>query len=436
MRKNIKAGFLIAMGLILSACGLGKPQIATVEVTRVVPQTQIVTAEVTRRETQIITIEVTRIVRETAIPIPVPLSSAFVDVSQGIALTLPRTLHTATRLLDGRILLVGGSQASDEDLVAVDIVDPAMGTITQAAPLHTPRHDHTATLLLDGRVLVVGGYSLPRGWLDDAEVYDPFMNTWTVVPPHDSHGVQHTATLMKDGRVLVVGGTIRSGPGIAGTERVEIFDPQTNSWTEARSLKGDRGSHTAQLLNDGRVLVAGGGGGINAPPAGGDALLYDPQANTWTATGPMVKLPIYAESVRLPDGRILVVGGINFEDLATQKMSASAQIYDPVSNIWTAVANLSEARYAFVLALLPNGLVLAVGGAREYDTVWNEASFVHEVESYDPVANRWHLAGLLPRPGANSAAAVLPDGRLWLTGGQAGRPSATYLPDTWLIAPG
>jgi hypothetical protein len=333
-------------------------------------------------------------------------------------------------LSDGRILLVGGSQSPDEHLAQVEIFDPASGLITQVAPLHTSRHEHTATLLPDGRVLVVGGYSLPQQWLDDAEVYDPFADTWTVVPPLYSHGVSHTATLMADGRVLVIGGCI--GDGVC-TERVEIFNPQTNSWAKARPLGAWLASQTAQLLEDGRVLVASDGGGPGAP-AGGNALLYDPKTNNWTVTGPMVKPRIFAQSVLLPDGRVLIAGGMALEDEPALRMSASAEIYDPDSNTWTAVASLSQARYLFVLALLPDDQVLAVGGARDYDNVWNDPSFVHEIEIYDPAADRWHIAGELPRPGANAAAALLPDGRLWVTGGQAGRSGSTFWSDTWLIA--
>jgi hypothetical protein len=346
-------------------------------------------------------------------------SELAVDVAQGVALGVPRDRHTATRLSDGRILLVGGQPALDESLAAVDRFDPATGLITPVAPLHTARHDHSATVLLDGRVLVVGGYTLPQQWLGDAEVYDPSADTWTVVPPLYAHGTAHTATLLNDGRVLVVGGSI--GDGVA-TERVEIFNPHTNAWTAVTPLESDRVDHTAVLLDDGRVLVAGGAQADGTAPAGGDALLYDPQTNRWIATGSMVKPRYLAQSVRLADGRVLAAGGMTLKDKPLQTISTSAEIYDPASNTWTAAADLAQARYASVLALLPTGQVLAVGGARDYDTRWIAGSFVGEIEVYDPLANHWHTAGALPRPGANAAVARLPDGRLWVTGGKPASP--------------
>lgn len=371
-------------------------------------------------------------VSATQAPTPLPLSTAVptalpLAVTQGPALRVPRMWHTATRLADGRILLAGGSRAKDDFLADVDIFDPATGQTSQVAPLHKPRHAHTATLLPDGRVLVVGGYALPWQWLDDAEVYDLAANTWTVVPPLSSHGVTHTATLLKDGRVLVAGGNIDSG---RFTERVEIFDPHTNTWSEARPLPGERAGHVAQLLENGEVLVAGGQTNVNGLV--GDAMLYDRLANTWTVTGPMVKPRLLAQSVRLQDGRVLVAGGMTLQDMPANKLSASAEIYDPASRTWTAAAAMSQPRYSHFLAPLPDGQVLAFAGARDMDCCWTDDSFVREIERYDPVANTWQLAGELPQPRAQASATFLQDGRIWLAGG---RWSYTmHGADSWLIS--
>ena len=432
MRKYKLFRFLISVGLLLSACGSIKIPLTTVEVTRLVPETVIVTAEVNNivQVPIIVTAEVTRIVKETVVVTPVPAPVWKVDVIKGVTLGLPRTWHTATALNDGRILLVGGSNGMDEHYAVVDIFDPTSGLLTPAAPLHTPRHEHTATLLRDNRVLVVGGYNYQQQWLQDAEVYDPSANIWTVVPPIYPHGVQHTATLLRDGRVLVVGGCIGSG---VCTSRVEIFDPQTNSWTEAAPLAYDRASHAAVLLNDGRVLVAG-GASTSGTPAGGDALLYDPLANTWTSTGPMVWPRTQAPMVKLLDGRVLVAGGLNTS--ADPAALSSAEIYDPATYTWTAAASLSQPRYAHMLALFPDGQVLAVGGAREYDYPghrWTAFSFIQDIERYDPGSDRWFIASKLPLPETYAAAAFLPDGRLWVTGGGAGHAIATAWADTWLI---
>jgi hypothetical protein len=136
--------------------------------------------------------------------------------------------------------------------------------------------------------------------------------------------------------------------------------------------------------------------------------------------------------VRLSDGRVLVAGGITPEDRVVPTMMDSTEIYDPASNAWTAAADLSQARYSHVLVLLPDGQVLAVGGARDWSSRWAESSFVHEIERYDPVANRWRIVGELPQPRAYATATLLLDGRVWVTGGLV---METIESDTWLIKP-
>jgi len=433
--RTKRFALLLAMGLLLSACLISQPQISTVEVTRVVRETEIVTVEVTQivQQIQFATVEVTHIAPETPLATPTFQPGLVTDILKSVALHVPRAHHTATLLPDGRILLVGGSQSSNEHLVEVEIFDPASGSITQVAPLHTARRDHSATLLLDGRVLVVGGSSQPRQWLEDAELYNPAEDTWMVVPPLYSHGVQHTATLMKDGRVLVVGGCIDSG---VCTDRVEIFDPQTNSWAEASPLESSRASHSAVLLEDGRVLVAGGGGGESGAPAGGDALLYDPQTNTWKATGAMVIPRVFAQSVRLTDGRVLAVGGRTLDTEPVQTVLNGAELFDPATNTWTAVSSLREPRMGFALLLRADGQVLAIGGTREYsEEEWTARSLIREIESYDPALNHWHVVGRLPQAVAYATTTLLPDGRLWVAGGQGGKSSAAYWADTWMITP-
>jgi N-acetylneuraminic acid mutarotase len=427
MRALKPVTLIMCVGILILACSLSQPQASTLEVTRLVRESYPVTVEVTRwvPKRVLVTVEVTRIVRETVVVPPTVSPSPTMRFTPGVALFVPRTWHTATRLMDNRILLAGGSDGGDAHLAEVETFDPLSGALSQAAFLHTPRHEHTATLLPDGRMLVVGGYNAADQWLSDAEIYDPRSNTWTVNRPLYSHGVQHTATLLKDGRVLVVGGC--TGGSIC-TNRVEIFNPQTDRWSEAAPLGSERASHTATLLQDGRVLIAGGS------PSRGDALLYNPQANTWAATQPMLQPVVQAGAVRLVDGRVLVAGGFPASD--SPQITAHSEIFDPAANTWTAAASLAQPRYAHLLTMLPDGQVLAIGGAWEYDypgsRPWTETSFVRSIERYDPRSDRWSASGELPQPLAYPAAAWLRDGRLWLTGGNdAGGARA----ETWLITP-
>jgi hypothetical protein len=358
-----------------------------------------------------------------------PMASTSGVFRAAFSLAVPRTRHTSTLFPNGKILIVGGSAAPDDFVPDEEIIDLINGSNSWAAPLHTPRHDHSATLLQDGRVLVVGGYNPSLGWIGDAEIYDPQSNSWTVIAPHYTHGTAHTATLMKDGRVLVVGGCIGSS---VCTNKVEIFDPSQDAWLEAPSLTDERAGQTAQLLDDGRVLIAGGNTAYNEVPADGSAVIFDPQTNTWRETEPMNVPRVLAQSAKLPNGEVLVAGGIRIGSNPPQTISA-VEIYDPDTNRWREVPPLAQARYAFVLNALPTGEVIAIGGSRDWDCCWSENSFVKEIEVFDPASEQWHVLGDLPQPGAFSAGVQLKDGRILITGGnQAG---SLALDANWMIQP-
>jgi len=352
-------------------------------------------------------------------------------IERGIDLLLPRTLHTSTRLLDGKVLIIGGSQAADQHLTSTEIFDPETELINFAGELHTPRHDHSATLLNDGRVLVVGGYNYSSGWLGDAEVYDPYTDNWTVISPNYSHGVNHTATLMKDGRVLVVGGCI--GGGLC-TNTVEIFFPATDTWLEVQPLMLDRSSHNAVLLENGNVLIVGGSSIVDASNDS-QAWLYEPGTNQWKPAGVLSQPRIFAQAVLLHDGRVLVTGGGYNNTLHVFEPLASTEVYDPVTNFWSSEAKLEEARLFFSMVILSDGRILVVGGARDPDNSWTEQSFVSEIEMYDPAYDNWRIVEELDDPVAHPTAFQLLDGRVWVTGGQSGYANGAYHKQTWLLTP-
>jgi len=189
----------------------------------------------------------------------------------------PRFLQTATLLPDGRVLVAGGEDACGAALASAELYDPRTGSWTPTGSMVAPRADHTATLLPDGRVLVAGGTDLApasgasadtTGPAASAELYDPRTGSWTATGSMVGQHVMHTATLLPDGRVLVAGGT--SGPAASA----ELYDPRTRSWTATGSMLTPRRSHTATLMPDGRVLVVGGlGYGWILPDS---AELYDP----------------------------------------------------------------------------------------------------------------------------------------------------------------
>jgi hypothetical protein len=163
-----------------------------------------------------------------------------------------RALHTATPLLDGRVLVVGGANGENSALASAEIYDPKSQGFTSAGSLIAARKGHTATRLLDGRVLVVGGADDKNAALASAESYDPKTNRFTSAASLTAARTGHATTLLSDGRVLVVGGKAEAG--------AEVYDPKNNSFALAGLMSTPRASHTATALPDGAALVAGGEG--------------------------------------------------------------------------------------------------------------------------------------------------------------------------------
>ncbi|MBM4301417.1 MAG: hypothetical protein FJ121_07775 [Deltaproteobacteria bacterium] len=217
--------------------------------------------------------------------------------------------HTATRLNDGRVMVAGGYDYYGAGwLSSCEIYNPVTGVWTTTGSLNTARYQHTATLLNDGRVLVAAGYA-SNGALKTAELFDPVQGTWTYTNGELITARQnHTATRLNDGRVVVAGGT----GGFVGdpTNKGEFFNPSSGTWTATGNLKvGRRGGHTATLLADGEVMVAGGLTQV------GDVLDYLNSVETMNSTGvwslidPMKNVRAGHRATRLLNDKVLVTGG-------------------------------------------------------------------------------------------------------------------------------
>src|SRR5439155_1631242 len=169
----------------------------------------------------------------------------------------------------------------------------------------------------------------------------------------------------------------------------ELYDPTSGTWTATGSLGAARGEHTATLLPNGKVLVAG--GVSNSYSFLVNAELYDPASGTWTATGSLGAARSDHTATLLPNGKVLVAGGFN-GNLDTGFNLASAELYDPASGTWTATGSLGFARGAHTATLLPNGRVLIApgvgpGGAQEFVLATAELYYTTQLDTTQPLLN-------------------------------------------------
>jgi hypothetical protein len=164
------------------------------------------------------------------------------------------------------------------------------------------RHEHAAVRLMDGRVLVVGGWSFgPAG-----EIWDPATGEWTGTGSLTYDRFAPSATLLADGRVLVAGGGNYGAP----RSTAEIYDPATNLWTRTTSLSQGRRFHSAVLLNTGEVLVVG---GFDADGDLHSAEVYDPVSGRWYDTGWTEFAYSRAALHVLASGEVVISGNITSE---------------------------------------------------------------------------------------------------------------------------
>ena len=265
--------------------------------------------------------------------------------------------HTETLLDNGEVLIAGGSISTGITATA-ELYNPATKRFIATGSMHHARTFHQATLLEDGTVLVTGGTNGSANQIS-AELYNPSSGTFTQLTSNMTVArSDHRAVLMNDGRVLIVGGEDSSGTGIASAE---IYDPIAQVFFSVGSMNSKRGGPTATLLPNGKVLVAG--GYVTAVCCTGElstAELFDPFPETFSyTTGSMSTQRVYHVAVLLGNGQVLVAGG---QSNGQTPALATAEVYDPDSDVFSSTGSMTHVRDIPVASVLPNGNVLVAGG--------------------------------------------------------------------------
>ncbi len=320
-------------------------------------------------------------------------------------MTTLRSAHTATRLLDGRILITGGMESAEGDEVntaSAEVYDPATNSFKVTGVMTTPRAGQTATLLHNGDVLITGGFDKGVA-LNSSEIYHTASGTFRGAGNMFAKRDRHTATLLEDGRVLVVGGTTNLGSETnAGAE---AYDPATGQFTSVGLMTSPRSAHAATLLRDGSVLISG-GSSRRFDNVLRSAEIYDPNKQTFFAVGPMTAARHKHGATLLHDGRVLISGGSDDASRMGGRLS-SAEIYEPSSRNFTATGRMVRARFKMTTSVvaLPSGKIV-VGGDGAY------------LEVYDPLSGTFSTAsGSVDDAWMYAAATALADGRIFITGG-------------------
>ena len=294
-----------------------------------------------------------------------PASGAFVPTSGGMVHA--RSGHCASLLLDGRVLVVGGDDANGNLFKTAEVFDPLTQTFNATGDLGQARTDATATLLPNGKVLIAGGQDSGGTLLSGAELYDPGTGTFTPTGNMHVPRAQHTATLLSNGKVLVVG-------SVSESHSAELFDPASGIFGATGPLVQARAHHTATALPNGNVLLLGGthtmgpvGGGAPAAPVSMDsAEVYDPAGGIFKSAGKLLIARDSHSATLLANGTVLVAGGYShgFDGDAQPEWHTmfTAELFDPASSSSTTAASLEADRAQHIAMRLKNGQVLITGG--------------------------------------------------------------------------
>ena len=272
--------------------------------------------------------------------------------------TSPRDVFCAANnvLQDGRIFVSGGhdpntgKKQSPIGVVETDIFDPVARTWTRTAPLGQKRWYPTSVGLANGRTLVFGGTASPGVASTTVDEYDAATNTMRRLPTtaNKNVGQYPRMHLMANGRVL------RSGT----SGSTSSFDPATNRWSNVSSMiYGQRSHGVAALLSGSQIVLTAGGG---SPTRTAEVLDTSQASPRWRSTGSLTYARMLANTVVLPDGQVLILGGgAAFKSVGPVKIP---ELYNPTTGVWTPMAAHQGSRmYHATALLLPDARVLLAG---------------------------------------------------------------------------
>lgn len=294
-------------------------------------------------------------------------------------MTVARSGHTATLLNNGAVLVAGGPDASAE------LYDPASQTFTATGSMTVVRSGHTATLLADKALPHYGKVLVTAGGSQTAELYDPAVGTFTATGSLLVSHVGPTATLLQNGQVLIAGG---------GTASAELYNPTTGTFIASGNMTISRTGHSASLLTNGQVLIAGGGTAT--------AELYNATTGVFTATGSMSEVRSGHTATLLEDGTVLIAG-----------TDVTSELFSNATGTFGLVGSLLTPGFGAAATLRNDGTVLVAGGRAGRLVSVSHAT----AELFAPESEGFTATGSLITPRDGHTSTLLADGTVLVTGG-------------------
>lgn len=286
-----------------------------------------------------------------------PTTQTMTQADNGFGLDIFCSAHI--NMADGRVLVIGGASPTAQSIPSTTIFDPATNTWSRGADMHSPRWYPTATELGDGRVVVISGQDTATTWADTPEVYDPIANTWTLLSKISTSQVHEEeyplSYLLPSGNIFTI------APSVG---KSFVLDPNAQTWMQVGGATLYNGS-AAQYL-PGKILYTGGGTPLDSGnPAQTNAETIDLNAATptWQSVAPMAYARYTHTLTVLPDGNVLAIGGApNVEESDISNGVLPAEEWNPTTNTWTTLASMQVPRiYHSTALLMPDGRVLVAG---------------------------------------------------------------------------
>lgn len=341
------------------------------------------------------------------------LAENYGNINKIATLENARAAHTATRLADNNVLIVGGMRKDGVLYDDAEIFNPNNNSFTKLnTKLTKKRVSHTATLLNDGRVLIVGGWSNRSQPENTAEIFEPKSQKFIAVGNTKFARSGHSSTLLENGKVLIAGGF----DGERNLSEAELFDPETNSFKFIGKMQNTRNVHSATTLKDGRVLFTG--GEIRRGEIASGAEIFNPKTSSFAKVFAKMNAVRYKhDAVLLADNNVLIFGGSDERDFRGKLKSA--EIFNIENQTFTPINDMNFARFKIneTAVLLQNGKVLIAGGSEEAE-IFNPAT-----KSFEKVS------GSLGKSLHYASVTLLKDGRALILGGyefvKSGEPTST-----------